>query len=113
MTMKSPILIPKSSSTISSQKFVLYLKVKEITAVNEVLDEAMKLSLTEQKEWADLNGFILDRALNAFIDDSNIILERISMDDEILDLSEKLVVGLKNVTKSLDALLTPQEELES
>ena len=113
MTMKSPILIPKSSVEIPSQKFILYLKVKEISAVNQALTGALKLPLNEQREWADLNGVILDEALNTFIDDSNVILERMSMDDEILELSEKLVTGLKNASKNLDSLLIPQDELES
>ena len=113
MTMKSPMLIPKNSAQIPSQKFILYLKVKEITAVNEALRGALHLPMNEQREWAELNGSILDEALNTFIDDSNSILERISMDDEILELSEKLVVGLKNASKNLDILLAPQDELES
>lgn len=102
-----------SDAVVSSQRFVLYLKVREITAVNEVLNLALQLPIHEQKRWAEDNGKILDTALNTFIDDTNVILEKISLDDEILDLSEKLVVGLKNALQNIDSLLSPQEELES
>ena len=113
MATKSSMLTATNETVVSSQRFVLYLKVREITAVNEVLDTALQLPIHEQKRWAQDNGKILDTALNTFIDDTNVILEKISLDDEILDLSEKLVVGLKNALQSIDSLLSPQEELES
>jgi hypothetical protein len=98
---------------VSSQRFVLYLKVREITEVNRALNDALSLPVHEQKKWADENGLILDTALNNFIDDTNVILEKIALDDEILDLSEKLVVGLRSAVQNIDKLLEPQEELES
>ncbi len=113
MATKSSMLTSTNETTVSSQKFVLYLKVREITEVNKALDDALKLPVNQQKKWADENGTILDTALNAFIDETNVILEKISLDDEILDLSEKLVVGLKNAVQSIDKLLGPQDELES
>ncbi|GIK84346.1 MAG: hypothetical protein BroJett025_09680 [Patescibacteria group bacterium] len=107
------MLTAAKDEMVSSQRFVLYLKVREITAVNKALQGALKLPLNEQKRWAEENGQILDTALNAFIDDTNVILEKISLDDEILDLSEKLVVGLRKAVQNIDKLLGPQEELES
>ena len=113
MTIKSSLLATHNSTLLSSQRFVLYLKVREITQVNKVIRKALRLPIHEQKRWADENGMILDTALNAFIDDTNILLEKISLDDEILDLSEKLVVGLRDAVHNVDKLLGPQEELES
>lgn len=113
MATKSSMLITDSDQMVSSQRFVLFLKVREITEVNRSLSQALKLPVHQQKQWAEENGKILDIALNAFIDDTNVILEKISLDDEILDLSEKLVVGLKNAVHNIDRLLGPQEELES
>jgi hypothetical protein len=113
MATKSAVLVTTKDHVVSSQKFVLYLKVREITEVNDVLNQALTLPIHEQKKWAEDNGKILDTALNAFIDDTNVILEKISLDDEILDLSEKLVVSLKNAVHSIDKLLGPREELES
>lgn len=113
MVMKSPVLIPKDENSIPSQKFVLYLKVKEITAVNDALEVALKMPVDQQKKWAEEYGVILDEALNTFIDDTNIILEKISLDDELLELSEKLVVGLRSAVQHIDTLLSTGEELES
>jgi hypothetical protein len=113
MSAKSPILISPNDTMVLSQRFVLYLKVREISEVNRALKKALRLSPHEQKQWAQENGKILDQALNAFIDDTNLILEKLSLDDEILDLSEKLVTGLKRAALNIDKLLGPQEELES
>lgn len=113
MSTKSSMLISTNDTTVSSQKFVLYLKIREINEVNIALKQALKLPINEQQKWATENGTILDKALNSFIDDTNVILEKITLDDEILDLSEKLVVGLKNAVQNIDKLLSPQEELES
>jgi len=107
------MLTSTNETVVSSQRFVLFLKVREITEVNRALDGALELPVNQQKKWADENGKILDNALNTFIDDTNVILEKISLDDEILELSEKLVVGLKNAVQSIDKLLGPQKELES
>lgn len=113
MARNSSMITSTSLGAVSSQRFVLFLKVREITEVNKALDGALSLPVNEQKKWADENGKILDIALNSFIDETNVILEKISLDDEILELSEKLVVGLKNAVQSIDKLLGPQEELES
>ena len=113
MTTKSSMLMSTNDPQVSSQQFVLFLKVREITEVNSALDKALRLPMHEQKKWAEENGKILDIALSTFIDDTNVILEKLSLDDEILNLSEKLVVGLKNAVQSIDQLLGPQEELES
>jgi hypothetical protein len=113
MITKSSMLMSTNDPQVSSQQFVLYLKVREITEVNSALDIALRLPLHEQKKWAHENGQILDFALNTFIDDTNVILEKLSLDDEILSLSEKLVTGLKNAVQSIDELLGPQDELES
>lgn len=102
-----------TQNIVHSQRFVLYLKVREIKAVNQALSDALKLPINQQKKWANENGQILDTALNAFIDDTNVILEKISLDDEILDLSEKLVAGLRTAVQNIDKLLGPQDELES
>ncbi len=113
MATKSSMLISANDNMVLSQRFVLYLKVREIDEVNKALTNALKLPIHEQKKWAEENGIILDTAMNAFIDDTNVILEKISLDEEILDLSEKLVVGLRNAVQNIDQLLGPQEELES
>lgn len=113
MTMKSSILIPHTAREIPSQKFLLYLKVKEIKALNKALETVMGQPLLQQREWAESYGSIFDEALNSFIEDSNIILEKVSMEDEVLSLSEELVQHLKNAVQHIDYLLSPQDELES
>ncbi len=113
MATKVSIDFSPDDAVVSSQRFVLYLKVREIEEVNKALENALKLPINEQKKWAEDNGFILDTAMNAFIDDTNVILEKISLDEEILTLSERLVVGLRNAIQNIDQLLGPQEELES
>ena len=111
--MTSPTFVEKSESMISSQRFILFLKVREISAVNCALKIALNLPLKKQREWAGEYGSIIDHALNTFINDSNIVLENLSLDDETLELSEKLIVGLKSALKSIDKILGPHEELKS
>lgn len=113
MTTKSSLLIPHTSREIPSQKFLLYLKVKEIKALNRALETVLSQSVLQQREWAESYGVIFDEALNSFIEDSNVILEKVSMEDEVLTLSEELVTHLKQAVQHIDFLLSEQQELES
>src|SRR5680860_1482351 len=92
--------IPKSSNFNSSLKFVLYLKNKEISEINKVLDRAMSLPKTEQKIWKENYGEMLNNALDLFVDDSNLVLNKLSLDEEVLELSHKLVLSLQDAIRS-------------
>lgn len=113
MILNSQLLFKGSGEKISSLKFILYLKNKEISAVNRMLEKVLKLPLNEQQNWADENGEMLNQALDIFVEDSNSLLDKITLDDEILELSQKLIFALRDAMHSAEALLGSQAQLDS
>jgi hypothetical protein len=105
--------LPLSSSKISSLKFILYLKNKEISEVINVLERVKGLSKVEQKLWKEDYGEIIDYALDLFVDDSNVVLDKLSLDEEVLDLSHKLVSSLQIAIKSAESILGSEKSLNS
>lgn len=113
MILNSQLLIKGSGEKLSSLKFILYLKNKEISAVNKMLEKVLQLPLNEQQNWADENGEMLNQALDIFVEDSNTLLDKITLDDEILELSQKLIFALRDALHSAEALLGSQAQLDS
>ncbi|MCB9813359.1 MAG: hypothetical protein H6772_03055 [Pseudomonadales bacterium] len=104
---------PRSKNFNSSLKFVLYLKNKEVKEINKVLNKVMQLSKAEQEVWKKQYGEIVDYALDLFVDDSNLVLKKISLDKEVLHLSQKLVISLEKAVKSVEAILGSESQLSS
>ncbi|MBU0974210.1 hypothetical protein KKD03_00725 [Patescibacteria group bacterium] len=113
MFIDSTSTIPKSRNFKSSLKFVLYLKNKEVNEINRVFDKVKLLPKKEQEVWKDSYGEIINSALDLFVDDSNLVLNKISLDDEVLELSYKLVLSLQDAVKSAEAILGSKTQLNS
>ncbi len=105
--------IPKSSNFNSSLKFVLYLKNKEITEINKVLNRAISLPKAEQEIWKENYGEMINNALDLFVDDSNLVLNKLSLDEEVLELSHKLVLSLQDAIKLAEEILGTEPKLNS
>ncbi|NCQ65816.1 MAG: hypothetical protein COZ34_04125 [Candidatus Pacebacteria bacterium CG_4_10_14_3_um_filter_34_15] len=105
--------IPKSRNFKSSLKFVLYLKNKEVNEINKVLDKVKLLPKKDQEIWKKNYGEIINNALDLFVDDSNLVLKKLSLDDEVLELSHKLVLSLQDAVKSAEDLLGSETQLNS
>lgn len=104
-------LIPTSTNVDMSLKFVLYLKNKEINAVNKMLKDVLSSSRKAQMEWVTNYGEMVDFALDKFVDDSNIVLDKITLDDEVMELSQDLVNSLKDAVTSVDFILGRDQHL--
>jgi hypothetical protein len=105
--------LPSSDNSGLSLKFVLFLKNKEINEIKKVLNKAMLLSQIDKESWKEEYGEMIDQALNLFVDDSNLILKRLSLDEEILELSHQLVSSIQEVMRLADAILGTETQLSS
>jgi len=104
---------PSSKNSNSSLKFVLYLKNKEIKEVNKVLSKVLQLPKVEQEIWKKEYGEIIDHALDLFVNDSNSVLSKLSLDGEVLELSHKLVISLQEAIDSAETILGSEAKLSS
>lgn len=113
MSIDSISSIFKSTNSSSSLKFALYLKNREVDEINRVLDQALLLPKDKQEIWKQEYGEIINQALDLFVDDSNSILKKLSLDDEILELSHKLVISLQDAVRSAEAIFGSDDQLDS
>ncbi|NCN24161.1 MAG: hypothetical protein GW945_01570, partial [Candidatus Pacebacteria bacterium] len=68
----------------------------------------------EQQEWIEENADIIHQGFDNFVDDSNNVLQRVSFDSETLELSEDLVVSLRDVLNLVQSLTSePKQQLVS
>ena len=113
MSIDSISSVSKNTNSSSSLKFALYLKNREVTEINKVLGQVVLLPKDKQEIWKQEYGDIINQALDSFVDDSNLILKKLSLDDEILELSHKLVVSLQDAVRSAEAIFGYGDQLDS
>lgn len=96
-----------------SKKFKLYLKLREIKGIQRVLTEVTQLSSEEQDKWVEEYGEMVNTAIDSFVDDSSMTFESIFTDDEMLELSQELIITLKETIEAVEGMLYPDSQLES
>lgn len=94
-------------------KFNLYLKTHEINEIQKVLRHVMLMPPKNRVDWVTENGEIIQAAFDSFIDDSNNVLDDMSLDDEALELSHELIISLKNTLAIVESILGNEPTLES
>lgn len=108
----APSVTLRSIAT-GSGKFNLYLKTRELKAIEEVVRQVLILPKQERLAWVDTNGDWLQDAFDAFIQDSNLTLEEVALDEETMELSKKLVVSLRDTMTMVNGILIENEQLLS
>lgn len=103
-----------TSDTLNqSTKFNLYLKTHEVKQINSVLKNIMMMQRDQREEWILENGELVQSAFDTFIDDSNVVLENLNLDDETIELSQELVVSLRDTMQTVESILTDEYLLDS
>ena len=96
-----------------SSKFKLFLKVREIKGIQKILTEVEQLNLSKREEWIKEYGDLINNAIDAFVDDSGMMMEHVFADDEALALSQELVTTLKDTIETVEGILYNDSFLES
>lgn len=96
-----------------SNKFRLYLKVREIKGIQKVLAEVEQLSLEAREAWIEEYGDLINDAIDAFVEDSGLSFDNVFSDDEALALSQELIVTLKDAIQTVEGIMYQEVQLES
>lgn len=100
----------RSGESTDATKFNLYLRTYELRAVQRSLEIIAQKPKAEREsllaEYADL----VHQAFDDFIDDSNEILQDVSLDDEALELSANLVNSLQEVVSLIQGILNQEKD---
>lgn len=94
-------------------KFGLFVKAREIDQARDALHHLQLLSIDQRKTWFEENGDLLNAIFNRFIDDSNALLNAVEMDDESLQLSYRIVEGLRESMHLVGEMVYQSQELEA
>jgi len=93
-----------------STKFNLFLKTRELHAIESVLHKVLTLPSEERRAWVDSNGLWLQDAFDMFVQDSNMTLAEVSLDEETMELSKELVMSLRNTMSMVDGILVESKQ---
>ncbi|MCA9368939.1 MAG: hypothetical protein H6773_02425 [Pseudomonadales bacterium] len=96
-----------------SKKTQLFLKVREIKEIRRILSNVEAMSQLDQDQWVEEYGEMINDAIDSFIDDSQFSLEHAFADDEILALSQELLLTLKETIETVEGIMYAQSQLES
>lgn len=103
----------QSLITNDPAKFSLYLKNREIKEISRALEHIMLLPKNERDKWVEEHGELMNRAFNDFIDSSTETFETGSssnqFDDEMMELSQDLVVSLQDTFTRVQKILSNQQ----
>ncbi len=97
----------------SSPKFRLFLKNREIQEIKSVLSHVLHMPGTQRSEWIEEYGEFVNQAFDALVDDSNLVLDELPFDDEVLLLSHELVTSLRDALQLMEGILGDQQQLVS
>ena len=111
MGVKSTLAPSNSAPNIT--KFNLFLKTHEIKQVNQVLQSILLMSKDEREEWILAHGEIVQSAFDAFIDDSNMMLDNMSLDEEAMEMSQELILVLQDSMELVESILSEDQRLTS
>lgn len=94
--------MPADSQSI---KFDLFVKVREVNQVYDILQKILLKSRTEQKRWARENHIIIEDMMDSFMNDSFLVLDGMQLDEESMQLSMDLMEKLRSTMSIIQDLL--------
>jgi hypothetical protein len=97
----------------SSTKFNLFLKTHQIKQVSDTLQHVMLLPKRKRQSWIREHGELVHQAFDNLVDDSNNLLDNLQLDEETLELSQELVVSLRDAMNLVENILYDQHQLKS
>ncbi|MDA1079905.1 MAG: hypothetical protein O2840_04435 [bacterium] len=86
-------------------QFELFVKLREIKQAAAALEGINNLPPKERKAWAEQYGRLVYTAFNHFIDDSNSVLRDVSFDSSTMQLSQELVISLRDTLVAVQQIL--------
>ncbi len=102
-----------SETSVHTTKFNIFLKTHEIKQVNKALKSVLLMSRNEREEWLAENGEIVQTAFDSFIDDSNLVLESLTFDEDLAEMSQELILSLQNTMEIVNSILGEEQVLDS
>lgn len=98
--------------TDNQDKFSLFLKTREIKQLTKALEKIMVLPAHERRKWFREHGELIQTSFDNMIDDSNNLFEDIRLDDEMMELSQDLIVSLREAVYLLEHLTQDSQQLK-
>jgi len=100
-------------SDAQSHKFNLYLKARQMSQIQSVLNRVRNLPPELRQAWLKDNSSQVEEAFSNFIDESNQVLSHVGLDEESLKLSQTIIQGLRDSMTLIGDVVYKQQELES
>lgn len=105
------IIHPRQAT--GNTKFDLVMRTRELHELEKVLQSVQAMKGKDRAAWVKANGEVFSQAYELFLADTSQTLEGLSMDDEILALSQELVASLRDTSELLDGLVSTRHRLQS
>lgn len=92
----------------------MFIKTREIKEIGKALDYIMLLPKDQRDRWVEEHGEFMNSAFNDFIDDSSGNFDdNTQFDDEMVALSQDLVISLQDTFNRVHKILSDHHKLKS
>lgn len=95
-----------------SIKFDLYLKVREVKQVTDLLQRVALRDQSSRRRWVKENEQMINQLLDSFMDNSVLALDGIQLDEDVMELSMELMANLRETLSLVQTLLYGESGLE-
>lgn len=105
------IIVPRQAT--GNTKFDVMIRTHELRQLENVLKGVHAMNGKERSAWVHENGSIFSQAFDRLLSDTSQTLDGLSMDNELLALSQELVSTLRDTSELLDGLVNNTPRLNS
>jgi len=91
--------------------FDLYLKNREVMQINSSLRKILYWEKSKREVWLDDNEEVIDQLLDAFMQDSTMLLDGVKLQGESLQLSVELMTNLREAVTVIKSLVKGKDAL--
>ena len=108
--MNNPLDFPKELSQ-DEIKFDIFLRTREVKELGSVLRELSLMPQSKKSRWLKDNGEVVQAGMDDFLDDSKLVLQGVSLDEEMVQLSGDLVSSMQETLSVMHAVFQDQKIL--
>ncbi len=97
----------------SSLKTDLFVKATQLKKMSQYLENVMLLPKKKREEWVAENEELLNKVMNEFAEDSNLVLDALEGDPQAMALSMEYVSNLRDVMNVVRSIFYDSTRLKS
>ena len=104
---------PQTKDRTEELKFALFLSNRKVTAISEVMNQALLLNEKDRKKWAKKFAPQISEQLDIFLDETMSLFDGVALDRELMTMFAQFTKNLKDVTTQVQGVIGLDQPIEA